>query len=528
MAKKYKPVVLAVLDGFGVSQSPESTWKHADMPTFRELEKFYPFTTLQASGIAVGLPWGEEGNSEVGHLTIGAGKTLFHHLPRIITSIQNGSFFKNQAFLDAAKFIKEGNGKLHLMGLLSSGSVHAYIDHLYALLEFAKRENINSVYLHLFTDGKDAPIKEAAEFLKQLEQRLAAQYPFAKIATISGRFFAMDRDDQWDRIEKMYKCLVGGECGSFASPSEYVKQSYGENITDEHIEPACRQTGRPNEPKESRIEAGDAVIFYNFREDSVRELTSAFVSNSFSGFPREKLNNLFFVTMTEYEKSLPAEVAFPPLDINLPLAKVMEEAGLKQLHIAETEKYAHVTYFFNGGTEKPFAGEERMLITSPKVAHFDEAPEMSAAKITDAILENIEKYDFILVNFANGDMVGHTGNFNATVKAIETLDFAIGRLVSRTLEAGGAIIITADHGNAEEKVYASGDKRTKHTANPVPFFVVAQDLKSSRPKPDAEIAERYGKVLGVLSDIAPTILSLMDLRKPAEMTGVDLLKKIKE
>src|SRR3989344_297760 len=522
MAKKYKPVVLAVLDGFGVSQSPESTWRHANMPAFRELEKFYPFTTLQASGIAVGLPWGEEGNSEVGHLTIGAGKTLFHHLPRIITSIQNGSFFKNQVFLDAAKFIKEGNGKLHLMGLLSSGSVHAYIDHLYALLEFAKREDVNSVYLHLFTDGKDAPTKEAAEFLKQLEERLAARYPFAKIATISGRFFAMDRDDHWDRIEKVYKCLTGGECGSLKSPSEYVRQSYGENITDEHIEPAKIEGG------EGRIEAGDAVIFYNFREDSVRELASAFVSNSFSGFSREKINNLFFVTMTEYEKRFPAEVAFPPLDISSPLAKIVSESGLKQLHIAETEKYAHVTYFFNGGTEKPFPGEERMLIASPKVGHFDETPEMSAAKITDIILENAQKYDFILINFANGDMVGHTGNFNATIKAIETLDFAVGRLVSRILEVGGAIIVTADHGNAEEKVFASGERRTKPTSNPVPFFVVAQDLKSSSPKPDAEITARYGKVLGVLSDIAPTILSLMDLRKPAEMTGVDLLKKIKE
>ncbi len=521
MVKKYKPVVLAVLDGFGVSQLPESTWKHADMPTFKELEKFYPFTTLQASGIAVGLPWGEEGNSEVGHLTIGAGKTLFHHLPRIITSIQNGSFFKNQAFLDAANFIKEGKGKLHLMGLFSSGSVHAYIDHLYALLEFAKLEGINSVYLHLFTDGKDTQTEEAAEFLKQLEQRLDTEYQFAKIATISGRFFAMDRDDHWDRIEKMYKCLVGGECGSFASPSEYVRKSYEKNITDERIEPAKIESG------EGRIEAGDAVIFYNFREDSVRELASALVSNGFTGFPREKLNNLFFVTMTEYEKRLPVEAAFPPLDINWPLAKVVGEAGLKQLHIAETEKYAHVTYFFNGGTEKPFAGEERMLIASPKVGHFDEAPEMSAAKITDAILENVQKYDFILVNFANGDMVGHTGNFNATIKAIEALDFSLGLVVAKVLEIGGAIIITADHGNAEEKVYASGEKRTKHTSNPVPFFVVSRDLKSPSPKPEEEIAARYGKVLGVLSDIAPTTLSLMDLRKPAEMTGVDLLPKIK-
>ena len=530
MVKKYKPVILVVLDGFGVNVgNPESTWKHAKMPTFRELEKFFPFTTLQASGIAVGLPWGEEGNSEVGHLTLGAGKPLYHHLPRIITSIHNGSFFQNRAFLDAADFVKKGNGKMHLMGLFSSGSVHAYIDHLYALLDFCNGQKVNQVYLHLFTDGKDAPTKEAGLFLKQLDERLAAKYPFAKIATVAGRYFALDRDENWDRIEKFYKCLTLGEGEIFKNAPDYVEASYGKNITDELIPPASLGS------KEGRIEAGDAVIFYNYREDSERELTSAFVLNNFSGFSREKINNLFFVTMTEYDKRFPAEVAFPPMDISWPLARIISEAGLKQLHIAETEKYAHVTYFFNGGREIPYPGEERILIPSPKTARFDQTPEMSAAKITDTVLENWDKYDFILVNFSNGDMVGHTGNFDATVKAVEALDFSIGKIILKILEAGpprlgeagGATIITADHGNAEDKVYsASGEKRTKHTANPVPFFVASADLKSQKPRPDNEIFSRYMEVKGVLADIAPTVLSLMALQQPSDMSGVNLLPKI--
>lgn len=522
MAKKYKPVVLAVLDGFGVNiGNPESTWKHAQMPVFREMEKFYPFTTLQASGISVGLPWGEEGNSEVGHLTMGAGKALYHHLPRIITSIHDGSFFQNRAFLDAANFVKKGNGKFHIMGLLSSGSVHAYIDHLYALLDFLLQQKLERVYLHLFTDGKDAPTTESALFLRQLEERLSGRYPFAKIASLTGRYFAMDRDENWERIEKVYKCLTSGEGEVFKRAPTYIEESYAKGVTDELIPPACLAG------KAGRIESGDAVIFFNYREDSERELTSAFVSNDFSGFRRERIGNLFFVTMTEYDKRFPVEVAFPPMDVEWPLARVVSEAGLKQLHVAETEKYAHVTYFFNGGKETPYPGEERILIPSPKSARFDQTPEMSAAKITDTILENWDKYDFILANFSNGDMVGHTGDFNATVKAIEVLDFSVGRLLGKALEAGGVMIITADHGNAEEKVYsASGEKRTKHTANPVPFFVAGQDFKLAAERPDAQILSKYMEVKGVLTDVAPTIMNLMGLKKPGEMTGVDLLPKI--
>ena len=521
MAKKHKPVLLLILDGFGVTTSPESTWKYANMPTFHEIEKFFPFTALQASGTATGLPWGEEGNSEVGHLTIGAGRPIFHHLPRIIMSIHNGTFFQNPAFLDASNFAKKNNGKFHIVGLFSSGSVHAYVDHLYSLLDFASEQKLQKVYLHLFTDGRDAQAKEGAKFVRQLESRMISQYPSAKIWSIMGRFFVMDRDGNWDRIEKAYNCLSGNCKNTFNSATDYIAESYVRGVTDEFVEPASLAG------EEGKIASGDAVIFYNFREDSMREIISAFVAENFSEFNRKKISNLFVVTMTEYAKNLPVKVAFPPLDIPWPLARTIAEAGLKQLHIAETEKYAHVTYFFNGGKEDPYQGEDRILVPSPRIAKFDEEPGMSTEKITDEILSDLTKYDFILANFANCDMVGHTGNQEATVKAIESIDMALAKIYPKTLEIGGAIVITSDHGNAEEKIYSqSGEKRTKHTLNPVPMYVLASELKSNTPKTEEEIRARYNEVKGVLSDVAPTTLALMDLPKKEEMTGINLLPKI--
>ena len=504
-------MVLAVLDGFGVNiTNPESTWKYAEMKNFREIEKFYPFTTLQASGMAVGLPWGEEGNSEVGHLTMGAGRTLFHHLPRIITSVKDGSFFKNKTFLEAINFIKGSGGTMHFMGLFSSGSVHAYADHLYALLDFAKAQNLERVYLHLFADGKDAPPNEGAEFFKSLEEKLNSEYPLAKIATVSGRFYAMDRDGHWDRLEKSHACMTLGECATFTSASDYIKKSYEKGLLDEHVEPAAREN------KEGRIKPGDAVIFYNFREDSAREISSLFLKNK----------DIFLATMTEYDKNLPAHVAFPPLDVTWPLARIISDAGLKQLHISETEKYAHVTYFFNGGNETPYPAEDRILIPSPQVSHFDETPEMSAREIVKNVVEKLSDYDFILVNLVNGDMVGHTGNFDATVKAINVLDSCVGEIEGAVLALGGALIVTADHGNAEEKIYFSGEKRTKHALNPVPFYVITPDLKREKPRDENEIVAKYKEVKGVLSDIAPTALSLMGITPHADMTGVNLLSHI--
>ena len=520
-SKSYKPVVLLVLDGFGVPQAPDSPFSYAKMPTLKFLEENFPFTTLQASGVAVGLPWGEEGNSEVGHLTMGAGRVIYHHLPRIEVSIQDGSFFKNEALLKAKEHVLKNNSTLHFIGLFSSGSVHAYPDHLYALLEFAKREGISKIFLHLFTDGRDAPAKEAGTFLQELELRLSKNYPFAQIASLVGRDLAMDRDDHWDKIEAAYNFLTKGEGKQYQTASEYVKSEYAAGRTDEFIEPGKIAN------QGSRIKNHDAAVFFNFREDSARELARAFAEESFDKFGREKVPDLLFLTMTEYEKNLPALVLFGPLEVDWPLARALSERALAQLHVAETEKYAHVTYFFNGGRERPYPKEERILVPSLAGAHFDEHPEMSAAKVTETILANLGQYDFILANFANADMVGHTGNFEVTAKALEVLDFSIGRVMPKILELDGVLIITSDHGNAEEKRYRfTGEKKTKHSPNPVPLFVVANEFKRENPQSKEEISKNYSEVGGVLTDVAPTILELLKISKPAEMTGISLLPKL--
>ena len=521
----YKTAVLVILDGFGVNvDSPHSTWVRAKRPTFEELEKFYPFTTLQASGIAVGLPWGEEGNSEVGHLTIGSGQAIFHHLPRIINAIYNGSFFENEAFLALSEKTKQG-GSFHLMGLFSSGSVHAYIEHLYALLDFASAKKIPKVYLHLFTDGRDAPPLEAAKFLSQFQLRIQEKHPEAKIASLVGRHFAMDRDDNWDRIQKTYELLVSGQGNGFNDPVSYIESQYKKGIADEFIEPAFL-TGEDGKPL-GRIQNGDSVIFFNYREDSARELARAFVAEDFEKFQREKLD-LLFTTMTEYEQDLPSLVAFPPLKIENPLAKVISEAGLKQLHIAETEKYAHITYFFNGGREKSFEGEERILVASPRAVHFEKKPEMSGFEITERVIEALDKnYGFILVNFANGDMVGHTGDSDATIKAIEFLDLFVAKIKEKVFEKNSVLLVTADHGNAEEKIYAaSGRPRTKHTMNPVPFYFAAKEIKRDIPLNQEAIKEKYRKVEGIITDVAPAVLELLGLKKPNEMNGISILDKL--
>lgn len=527
----YKPLVLIILDGYGVNiKAPQTTWRYAQRPTFEHLEKFYPFTTLQASGTAVGLPWGEEGNSEVGHLTIGAGRVIYSYLPRIIVAIQDGSFFNNSAFQKAVTHIKKNKSRLHAMGLFSSGSVHAYVDHVYALLDFAAKNHLKEFYLHLFTDGRDAPPQEAAKFFSDLEMRLEKQYPFAHIASVIGRHFAMDRDEHWDFIERTYNLLTEGKGGFYQHASQYIESAYKENATDEFIEPGFLsfEGEKKNKPL-GRIKDGDALIFFNYREDSARELTSAFVIPGFDKFPRQKIQNLFFASMTQYDEKLPTEVAFSPLDIRYPLARVISDAGLSQLHIAETEKYAHVTYFFNGGQEKPFPGEDRILIPSPSSPHFDEVPEMSAPQITDRVIEALDRYDFILANFANADMVGHTGNFKATTEALEVLDFSIGKIIPKVLERNGVMIITADHGNAEEKLYQqTGEIRTKHSTNPVPVFIVGRDFERSREYLPETIVKTYRETRGMLADIAPTILELIGLSQPREMNGVSLISKLKD
>ncbi|MDA1334390.1 MAG: 2,3-bisphosphoglycerate-independent phosphoglycerate mutase [bacterium] len=522
----FKPVVLIVLDGFGINALPgESPMQVAQKPHLDEIASFYPITALQASGLAIGLPWGEEGNSETGHLTIGSGRVVYHHLPRIIVSIQDGTFFENQALLEAANQVKGSNGTLHLAGLISSGSVHAYIDHLYALLDFAHQQDIKKVAIHVYGDGRDSPTNELKTFLPQVEERLKAQYPEAYIASLLGRHFTMDREGSWELTEQAYNCFIGKSGESFENPRRYIDESYQKGVTDEFLVPAWKvnETGEP----QGRVKEGDAFVLFNFREDSERQMAHSFCDDTFDTFARgPKIPNLFMVTMTEYEEGMNAHAAFPPLNVEWPLSRVISYAGRKQFHVAETEKYAHVTYFFNGGKEQPFPAEERKLIPSKKVK-FDENPEMSAAGITDAVLGALPNYDFILINFANADMVGHTGNFKATVKAIETLDVCTGRIKEKVLEMGGAMVITADHGNSEEKRYRlTGEPRTKHSSNPVPFFLVANQFKRKEARTPEDVKERLSQVEGVLADVAPTVLDLMGLAVPAEMTGINLLPRL--
>lgn len=528
MNKSYRPVVLIIIDGFGVPEEKSiSTWEAARQPNFAELEKYFPFTTLQASGIAVGLPWGEPGNSEVGHLTMGAGKIIHNYLPKISSAIKDGSFFQNDAFARAIEHIKKTGGQLHFMGLYSTGTVHAYFEHLRALLDLAKQNNLPA-YLHLFTDGKDAYKKEGAEFYAELEKDLAENYPGIKIASIIGRGYAMDRNGDWGKTQKTYELFTEGKGNSFESASEYIKNQNSKDLGDDAVEAGAIST------KEGRIKDGDSVIFFNFREDSVRQLTQSFVDDTFQFFPRKKLENLLFVTMTEYDKGLSCfsgdqscPAAFKSAEIANPLAKIISESGLKQLHIAETEKYAHITYFLNGGVETSFDGEDRILVPSPSSGHYELTPKMSADKITEKVLENLAKYHFIAVNFANADMVGHTGIFEATVKAMEKTDECAGKIVSRVLELGGAVVITSDHGNAEEKIYKfSGEKKTKHSINPVPFFLIGKDFKNAEPLDREGVDQKYKETLGTLSDIAPTVLELLGLEAPDEMTGKSLIRKI--
>jgi 2,3-bisphosphoglycerate-independent phosphoglycerate mutase len=525
LKSQYRPVVLLILDGFGVNVTiPDSTWRYAKRPTLNDIEKNYPFTTAQASGISVGLPWNEAGNSEIGHLTIGAGRVLYHHLPRIISSIGDGTFFKNEAFLAATARAKEPGRALHIMGLFSSGSVHAYVEHLYALMDLAKQENVPEVNLHLYGDGKDAPTHELLDFMGKFLERLK-DYPNIRVASVLGRYYSMDRDENWDRIEVAYNLLTQGVGAPYKDPMEHVKAGYDAGKTDTHLDGGflADENGAPL----GRIKNGDAVIFHDFREDSVRELTSAFVDERFDRFLRGPKLDLLFVTMTEYDARFPVKVAFPSLDVAYPLARVVSEGGLKQMHIAESEKYAHVTYFFNAGKESPYPGEDRMLVASLEVHSFDERPEMSAAEIVDAVIANLSKYDLIIANLANGDMVGHTGNFDATVKALEVLDFSVGKIMPKVLELGGALLITADHGNAEEKRYrTTGEKRTQHSNNPVPCYLIANESRRAVPLTDDEVLKKYKDVGGVLTDIAPTLLELLGLRVPNEMTGESLITKL--
>jgi 2,3-bisphosphoglycerate-independent phosphoglycerate mutase len=512
--------VLIVIDGWGVApDGPANAVSLAKTPVMDALWERAPHTTVEASGVHVGLPEGQIGNSEVGHLNIGAGYTVLQDLPRIDHEIETGAFFENPALVGAVEHVKKGAAnadgrapRLHLMGLFSDGGVHSHASHALALVDLAKRHGVDDVQIHTFLDGRDVPPRQAQADLEAFEPALAERGN-ARIATVMGRYFAMDRDKRWDRNEQAYRALVLGEGQRADSAIEAVKQSYAANVGDEFVTPTVIDTPG-GDPNEGHIQSGDAVIFFNFRADRARQLTRAFVLPDFDGFERpEWPHPLYFVTFGEYEGGLPVTaVAFAPTLVETPLAKVVADAGLRQIHVAETEKYAHVTYFLNGGHEEAFPEEDRVLVPSPQVATYDRQPEMSADGVADETVKGIEAgYPFVVLNFANPDMVGHTGILDAAITAVETVDAAIGRIVEATERAGGVVVVTADHGNAEEMLDEQGRPKTAHTTKPVPVVVVGADEVTSL---------RAG---GRLSDVAPTVLELLGLTAPPDMTARSLI-----
>lgn len=515
-----------ILDGWGIGEKTQSNAiEKAEIPNIKKIEKIYPGCSLQTSGIAVGLPWNEAGNSEVGHLNIGGGKIIYQYLPKISLSIKNDSFFKNPALLKTINHVKSNNSFLHIMGLCSSGNAHSYLEHLYAILELAQREKVEKLRLHCFLDGKDAPLKEGAKIIEELQEKIKNNN--WKIASIVGRFYALDRNKNWDRTQKAYSLLVNGEGEKTQNPIEKIKEFYDKDISDTYIQPITITD--ENQNPIGTIKDNDGIISFDFREDSAKQLTKAFVSDDFTGFSRQKLQNIIFCAMTQYEKNLPIEVIFPPNEIKNHLTETLSKANKKILKVAETEKYAHVTYFFNGGKEETYLNETRQLIPSIIVSHYEEIPEMQAKKITEKVIDGIKNnYDLIVVNYANADMMGHTGNFEAAVKAAEYLDKSIEPIIKMAENNECVLIITSDHGNIEQMMNArTGEKKTKHTSNPVPFYLIGKEFKLKKPKTKEQIEKIYEIPSGLLSDIAPTILEFLKIPQPSEMTGRSLLEILK-
>lgn len=506
---------LIILDGWGISNCKKyNAIEQANIQNFRRLLEIYPNAALRANGLDVGLPEGQMGNSEVGHLNIGAGRIVYQDLTRITRDIQNGDFFKNEALVYALEKAKTEGKALHIMGLLSDGGVHSHITHLYALLEMAKRFNLPHVYIHVFLDGRDTPPANALVYIKELEEKIS-ELNTGKIATVSGRYYAMDRDKRWERTEQAYNAIVLGEGAKADSAVKAVEASYILKETDEFVRPTVIIDSK-GEPV-GTVKEGDSIIFFNFRPDRARQLTKAFVDKDFEGFKRKKgYFRVYFVCMTRYDDEIrDVKVAYEPEIIKNTLGEIISRNKMKQLRIAETEKYAHVTYFFNGGEEKPFPGEDRILIPSPKVPTYDLKPEMSAYEVTETVIEKInnKEYDFIVLNYANPDMVGHTGNYEAAVKAVEFVDDCLNKVITAIDEQNGTAIIVSDHGNCEQMAYyETGEPYTAHSSNKVPFILVSRKLKDCRL--------REG---GILADIAPTILDIFAIEKPEEMTGSSLI-----
>lgn len=507
-----KPTVLMILDGYGLNDKTEANAvAEANTPVMDGLMKDYPFVKGYASGLSVGLPDGQMGNSEVGHLNMGAGRIVYQDLTKITKMIQDGDFFENSELLKACKNAKDNNSALHLYGLLSDGGVHSHISHLYGLLELAKKEGLDKVYIHCFLDGRDTPPASGKGYVEELEEKMK-EIGVGKVASVMGRYYVMDRDNRWDRVELAYKAMVKGEGLAADSAVEAVANSYADDKTDEFVLPTVvMENGAPV----ATIKDGDSIIFFNFRPDRAREITRCFCAEDFDGFDRGDRVKTTYVCFTEYDVTIPNKsIAFPKTEITNTLGEFLAAKGLKQARIAETEKYAHVTFFFNGGVEEPNEGEERILVKSPKVATYDLQPEMSAFTVCDKLCEAIrsDKYDVIIINFANPDMVGHTGVEAAAIKAVEAVDACVGKAVEAIKEVDGQMFICADHGNAEQLLdYETKAPFTAHTTNPVPFILVNAD-------PKYKLRED-----GVLADIAPTLIELMGLEKPQEMTGTSLL-----
>ena len=508
---KRKPIMLMILDGFGINENEKANAvEAANTPNIDKLMKTWPTTEVYTSGLNVGLPDGQMGNSEVGHTNIGAGRVVYQELTRITKSIEDGDFFSIKEFSDAIENCKKYNSKLHIMGLLSDGGVHSHIRHLFALLELAKRKDFEDVYVHCFLDGRDTPPASAENYIMKLEEKMKEK-GVGKIATISGRFYAMDRDKRWERLEKAYLALVDGEGEKATSAISAIESSYQKEVFDEFVVPTVIYNG---EEPVATISENDSVIFYNYRPDRAREITRSLVDPEFDAFETKSLN-LYYVCFAQYDETIPnVEVAFKPEGLKNTFGEYISKQGLTQLRIAETEKYAHVTFFFNGGEEKQYQGEDRILVPSPKVETYDLQPEMSAEEVTNKVVDSInsDKYDCIILNYANPDMVGHTGNLEAAIEAIEMIDECVGRVVEAILEKNGVILMTADHGNAEQMIdYQTGEPYTAHTTNPVPLVLIGVE----------GVKLKQGK----LADLAPTMLELMELAKPEEMTGESLIEK---
>lgn len=507
-----KPLCLIILDGWGINPKMEgNAVAMAKTPVMDSLLLKFPHSTLDAAGETVGLPKGQMGNSEVGHLNLGSGRTVYQDITKINKSISDGDFFHNPAFMGAIGYVRAHGSSLHLMGLLSDGGVHSFIDHLFALLTVAKNAGLKKVYIHAFLDGRDVPPRSAERYIIQAEAKMK-ELGIGTIATLSGRYYAMDRDNRWERVRLAYDALTLGLGETSPSATDAVKAAYARGENDEFVKPTViLNNGDPM----ATINNGDAVLFFNFRPDRARELTRALTQRDFTGFERKKLPVIHFVCTTQYDATFDLPVAYPPEHLSNTLSEYLSKMGKTQLHIAETEKYAHVTFFFNGFVEKPYKGEYRSLIPSPKVATYDLKPEMSAHKLTEVLLEKIKSndYDVIIVNYANLDMVGHTGIFEAAVKAVETVDECLGKVIDAIISVGGAALITADHGNSEQmSYYENNSPHTAHTTNQVPLIVVSE-------MDNVTVRE------GIFADVAPTILELLDLEVPPEMTGQSLIAR---